>query len=235
MLKAFLTTHSTEPPSISVFIYFLMMAALIGSIYASVKWHNRPYFVRLFKGIQLLQLISLYLWYSVCLIPISNSLPLYHCRLAMLAVLFLPDKTPAKQYFALMGFSGAIFALVYPVLDPYDFPHITGVSFIIGHYALLINSLNYLLNSYQKNQLSLSRITGYTFILNLLLVGVNHVTGGNYGILRHPPIIDNSHIWLNYLAVSFVLSLSLVLFAFYFNHRKPNKSAAYSGKQSISE
>ncbi|MEX2783677.1 TIGR02206 family membrane protein [Streptococcus sp. H49] len=220
MLKDFLTTQATEPPLISLIVYLIMMGALLALVYISVKWHDRPHFVRLFKRIQLLQLLSLYLWYSICLIPISNSLPLYHCRLAMLAILVLPDNSSIKQYFALMGFSGAIFALIYPVLDPYDFPHITGVSFIVGHYALLVNSLNYLLNHYRVKKLSFGKITGYTFILNLFLVGVNHVTGGNYGILRNTPIIDNSRIWFNYLVVSLVLSLSLVLFALYFNHKK---------------
>ena len=77
-----------------------------------------------FQYLQAFQLICLYLWYFAYHIPWSNSLPFYHCRLAMFAVLFLPDRWKSKQFFALMGVSGAIFALGYPVFDPYTFPHI---------------------------------------------------------------------------------------------------------------
>ena len=48
-----------------------------------------------------------------------------------------------------MGVVGTYCALIYPVFDPYEFPHITGFSFLIGHYALLVNSLNVIFNSYK--------------------------------------------------------------------------------------
>ena len=161
-------------------------------IYGALAYHKNPKFVYLFKGIQILQLLALYSWYVGFGIPFSNSLPFYHCRLAMFAVVFLPDKWKSKQYFALLGASGAVFALVYPVFDPYDFPHITSFSFLIGHYALLVNSLVYLMNHYDKSLLKKYMIVAYTFILNLFLVGVNQVTGGNYGLLNKTPFIPDA-------------------------------------------
>ena len=161
-------------------------------IYGALAYHKNPKFVYLFKGIQILQLLALYSWYVGFGIPFSNSLPFYHCRLAMFAVVFLPDKWKSKQYFALLGASGAVFALVYPVFDPYDFPHITSFSFLIGHYALLVNSLVYLMNHYDKSLLKKYMIVVYTFILNLFLVGVNQVTGGNYGLLNKTPFIPDA-------------------------------------------
>lgn len=169
--------------------------------------------------IQILQLLALYSWYVGFGIPFSNSLPFYHCRLAMFAVVFLPDKWKSKQYFALLGASGAVFALVYPVFDPYDFPHITSFSFLIGHYALLVNSLVYLMNHYDKSLLKKYMIVVYTFILNLFLVGVNQVTGGNYGLLNKTPFIPDAPLWLKYLLVSVILSLALVLFDILFKKR----------------
>ena len=171
------------------------------------------------RGIQILQLLALYSWYVGFGIPFSNSLPFYHCRLAMFAVVFLPDKWKSKQYFALLGASGAVFALVYPVFDPYDFPHITSFSFLIGHYALLVNSLVYLMNHYDKSLLKKYMIVVYTFILNLFLVGVNQVTGGNYGLLNKTPFIPDAPLWLKYLLVSVILSLALVLFDILFKKR----------------
>lgn len=215
----FLTTNQTEPPFVSALAYSLMMALLLLSIYASIKYHKNPSFVKSMKILQLCQLAILYSWYVGFQLPLANSLPLYHCRLAMFAVVFLPDKWPSKQYFALLGASGAVFALGYPVFDPYDFPHITSFSFLIGHYALLVNSLIYLMNHYDKTLLKKYMIVAYTFGLNLFLVGVNQVTGGNYGLLKSPPFIPDAPLWIKYLLVSVILSLALVLFDILFKKR----------------
>ena len=204
------------------------MLTLVLCIYGALVYHKNPKFVRLFKGIQILQLLALYSWYVGFGIPFSNSLPFYHCRLAMFAVVFLPDKWRSKQYFALLGASGAIFALVYPVFDPYDFPHITSFSFLIGHYALLVNSLVYLMNHYDKTLLKKYMIVAYTFILNLFLVGVNQVTGGNYGLLNKTPFIPDASLWLKYLLVSVILSLALVLFDILFKKRWKKRNQAQS-------
>lgn len=219
MFHQFITRTQTAPPPIPLFWYGVMLAFLVLSVYGARTYHKNPKFVLLFKGIQILQLLALYSWYVGFGIPLSNSLPFYHCRLAMFAVVFLPDKWRSKQYFALLGASGAVFALVYPVFDPYDFPHITSFSFLIGHYALLVNSLVYLMNHYDKSLLKKYMIVVYTFVLNLFLVGVNQVTGGNYGLLNKTPFIPDAPLWLKYLLVSVILSLALVLFDILFKKR----------------
>lgn len=218
-MKDFLTTTKTVAPPISIFWYAVMIALVLLSIWSSLKYHDNPRFVKAFKWIQIAQLLMLYSWYFGFRIPFSNSLPFYHCRLAMFAVVFLPDKWRSKQYFALLGASGAVFALGYPVFDPYDFPHITSFSFLIGHYALLVNSLIYLMNHYDKTLLKKYMIVAYTFGLNLFLVGVNQVTGGNYGLLKSPPFIPDAPLWIKYLLVSVILSLVLVLFDILFKIR----------------
>jgi len=206
----FITRTQTTPPPIPIFWYGVMIGLLALSIYASLTYYKNPKFVRLFKWIQIAQLLALYTWYIGFGIPFSNSLPLYHCRLAMFAVVFLPDKWKTKQYFALMGASGAVFALGYPVF---------------GHYALLVNSLVYLMNHYDKTLLKKYRIIAYTFVLNLFLVGVNQVTGGNYGLLNTTPFIPDAPIWIKYLLVSIILSATLVLFDILFKKRWEKKIA----------
>ena len=224
MLDQLITRTQTTPPPISFFWYGVMVLSLVLSIYSSLTYYKNQRFVKLFKGIQILQLLVLYSWYIGFQIPFSNSLPFYHCRLAMFAVVFLPDKWKSKQYFALLGASGAVFALLYPVFDPYDFPHITSFSFLIGHYALLINSLVYLMNHYDKTLLKKYKIIVYTFILNLFLVGVNQVTGGNYGLLNKTPFIPTAPLWIKYFLVSVILSLALLLFDIVFKKRWRMKS-----------
>ena len=228
MFHQFITRSQTVPPPIPLFWYGAMMLLLVLCIYGALAYHQNPKFVRLFKWIQILQLLALYSWYVGFGIPFSNSLPFYHCRLAMFAVVFLPDKWRSKQYFALLGASGAVFALVYPVFDPYDFPHITSFSFLIGHYALLVNSLVYLMNHYDKSLLKKYMIVAYTFILNFFLVGVNQVTGGNYGLLNKTPFIPDAPLWLKYLLVSVILSLALVLFDILFKKRWKKRNQAQS-------
>ena len=215
----FFTTESTAPPVIPLLWYGVMVLLILMAVWASLRYYQNEQFRKIFRNLQIFQLICLYIWYFAFQLPWSNSLPLYHCRLAMFAVLLLPDQWKSKQFFALMGVSGAIFALGYPVFDPYTFPHITSFSFLLGHYCLLINSLVYLLRWYDRNLLKKSQIVLYTFVLDLFLVGVNQLTGGNYGLMARPPIMRGDKVWLNYLVVSSILALALVLFNQIFQRR----------------
>lgn len=219
-MQDFLTTNQTVSPPISPLWFTIMVLVLAILTWLTVKYRDQKWYNYLFKWLQIVQLLSLYIWYFSYQIPWSDSLPLYHCRLAMLALILLPDKWPFKQYFALLGVSGAVFALGYPVLDPYDFPHITAFSFIVGHYVLFVNGLSYLLRQYEKQLLSVKRIISYTLLMNVLLVLANQITGGNYGLLRTPPFISQHHLIVKYLAVSFILSLALLLFDIYFKRRE---------------
>ena len=117
----------------------------------------------------------------------------------MFAVLLLPDKVPYKQYFALLGVFGPICAIVYPILDPYPFPHVTLFSFFIGHFALLGNSIIYLMKNYDSLRLSYRRIVEITFGLNFLILIANIATGGDYGFLKNPPLVGDHGMLGNYL------------------------------------
>ena len=222
----FFTTVQTSPPSISIRLYLLMFVVLLGLIWLSVTYYRKQWLWCIYHFLQSFQLLSLYIWYGAKMIPISNSLPFYHCRLAMFALLLLPDKTKLKQYFALMGVSGAIFAIGYPIMDAYTFPHITAFSFLIGHYALLVGSIIYLMRYYKSNFLSWKAIILYTFVLNLFLVIINYLTGGNYGILRYTPFITNTPLLVRYLAVTFILTAMLLLIDWVFIRREYGKARA---------
>lgn len=222
----FFATVQTSPPSISIPLYLLMFVVLLGLIWLSVTYYRKQWLWCIYHFLQSFQLLSLYIWYGAEMIPISNSLPFYHCRLAMFALLLLPDKTKLKQYFALMGVSGAIFAIGYPIMDAYTFPHITAFSFLIGHYALLVGSIIYLMRYYKSNFLSWKAIILYTFVLNLFLVIINYLTGGNYGILRYTPFITNTPLLVRYLAVTFILTAMLLLIDWVFIRREYGKARA---------
>ena len=143
--------------------------------------------------------------------PLTDNLPFYHCRLAMLVILFAPRGTYIKQYFALLGVLGSIAALVYPAFDPFPFPHITVLNLIFSHWALLANSLIYLQDHYQSEKQDGLRIFKITFGMNALIFLVNLLTKGDYGFLRRPPIIGDHGALLNYLLVSFVMVAGICL------------------------
>lgn len=215
-LQEFFTSHKTEAPQLTPFWYGMMFLGIIYVMYSAVKYHKNRRYQNFLKAVQGLQILVLYGWYIVTLSPISESLPFYHCRLAMFAILFLPDSSTYKQYFALLGVFGPICALVYPLFDPFAFPHITLASYLIGHYALLGNSLTYLLNHYDSEQLNLRRIVEISFSMNLLLIFVNLVSGGNYGFLKVPPLVGNHGMIANYIFVSLTLILAIFVVSLIF-------------------
>lgn len=209
-MKDFLTTTQTHPPHIPLPYYLLMLLAMVLLSYLSWLWYNNNIWRWTFITLQAIQLISLYIWYIWQGFPLDDSLPLYHCRMAMLALLLLKD-SKVKTYFALMGLVGGCCAIIYPVFNPYNFPHISSISFIIGHYALLVNSLNYLLRTYKTHPISKNMIVALTLLLNLGLVVVNHFVSGNYGLLRHTPFITDAWLPIKYLAVSGALIILMII------------------------
>ena len=209
----FFTPQATEPPKFDLFWYVSLFTLLVLTFYTAYRYREKKACQRFFQILQAVQLILLYGWYWVNHMPLSESLPFYHCRMAMFVVLLLPGQSRYKQYFALLGTFGTLAAFVYPVPDAYPFPHIAILSFIFGHLALLGNSLIYLLRQYDGRLLDVKRIFLLTFALNALIFVVNLVTGGDYGFLNKPPLVGNHGLLANYLIVSSVLVAAISLTA----------------------
>lgn len=207
----FFTTQATEPPKFDLFWYVSLFTLLALTFYTAYRYREKKACQRFFQILQAVQLILLYGWYWVNHMPLSESLPFYHCRMAMFVVLLLPGRSKYKQYFALLGTFGTLAAFVYPVPDAYPFPHIAILSFIFGHLALLGNSLVYLLRQYDARLLDVKRIFLMTFGLNALIFVVNLVTGGDYGFLTKPPLVGDHGLVANYLIVSIALSAAITL------------------------
>ena len=207
----FFTTQATEPPKFDLFWYVSLFTLLALTFYTAYRYREKKACQRFFQILQAVQLILLYGWYWVNHMPLSESLPFYHCRMAMFVVLLLPGRSKYKQYFALLGTFGTLAAFVYPVPDAYPFPHIAILSFIFGHLALLGNSLVYLLRQYNARLLDVKGIFIMTFALNALIFVVNLVTGGDYGFLTKPPLVGDHGLVANYLIVSLALSAAITL------------------------
>ena len=208
---ALFTTQATEPPQFGFTWYASTFALLFLTIYLAYRYRENKVCQRFFQIIQAIQLIALYSWYWINQFPLSESLPFYHCRLAMFVVLLLPGVSKTKQYFALLGTFGTIAAFVYPIPDAYSFPHIVILSFIFGHLALLGNSLIYLLKDYDASLLDFKRILIITSSLNALIFVVNLMTGGDYGFLTKPPLVGDHGPLINYLVVTLFLTFAIYI------------------------
>ena len=207
----FFTTQATEPPKFDLFWYVSLFTLLALTFYTAYRYREKKVYQRFFQILQAVQLLLLYGWYWVNHMPLSESLPFYHCRMAMFVVLLLHGQSKYRQYFALLGTFGTLAAFVYPVPDAYPFPHIAILSFIFGHLALLGNSLVYLLRQYNARLLDVKGIFFMTFALNALIFVVNLVTGGDYGFLTKPPLVGDHGLVANYLIVSLALSAAIAL------------------------
>ena len=207
------TTQISEPPQFELRWYIGLLSLLALTFYVSYRYRDKVAYQRFIQILQSLQLIVLYSWYWGNQMPLSESLPFYHCRIAMFVMLLIPGTSKYKQYFALLGTFGATAALAYPLFDPYSFPHVTILSFIIGHVALLGNALLYLFKNYEASLLNLKNVTVITFSLNALIGVVNLVVGGDYGFLMKPPLVGNHGLLANYLIVSSVLVAAISLTA----------------------
>ncbi|MGT2950580.1 hypothetical protein BU202_03575 [Streptococcus cuniculi] len=210
-MKEFFSNQPSFPPELGVAGHVCLLLGLVLIVIGAIKYHENKAWQQTFKGIQILQLILLYGWYLAIMAPISQSLPLYHCRMAMFVLLLAPDDSPYKEYFSLIGVFGSMCALIYPVFDPFPWFHVTIFSFIIGHLALLGNALNYLLRQ-PSYQLSLGRIAAITFGVNTFILLVDVVTGGDYGFLRKLPLLGDYGLFWNYLIETILFTVILTAF-----------------------
>ena len=208
---ALFTTQPTEPPRFDLFWYGSLFSLLALTVFLAYRYGNNKICQRFFQILQAIQLIALYSWYWINQFPLSESLPFYHCRLAMFVVLLLPGVSRVKQYFAVLGTFGTLAAFVYPVPDPYPFPHIAILSFIFGHLALFGNSLIYLLKDYDASLLDFKRTLIITSSLNALIFVVNLMTGGDYGFLTKPPLVGDHGLLVNYIVVTLFLTCAIYL------------------------
>lgn len=209
-MMGFFSPETCPPPVLGGAARFALFLGVCLVFFISLKYLQKKEVSRFFYRLQIFQMVLLYGWYLAVFMPLSESLPLYHCRLAVLALLFLKSPNKLKKYFALIGVFGPLCALLDPTLDPYPLFHVTFLSYMIGHYALLGNGL-FSLYQERKTFLSYKDILSLTAILNAVLLFVNQLTGGNYGFLSQPPLVGNQGLLGNYLLVSFVFIAALSL------------------------
>ncbi|HEL1032315.1 TPA: TIGR02206 family membrane protein [Streptococcus equi subsp. zooepidemicus] len=193
-------------PHVSLLFYLLSVMIAPFLVFMTLQLYQLKSYRYTFLGLQLVQLIGLYSWYALRGFPLTEALPLYHCRMAMLAIFFLPDRSSLKQLFMVLGIGGTFLALLSPDLYPYQLWHVANISFYLGHYALLVNGLVYLLRFYNPSQLKSVLVCRYLATINFVLVLINLATKGNYGFVMDIPIIHTHHLLMNFVIVTMGLT-----------------------------
>lgn len=210
MFEELFTNQITQAPQLTWPTHLSLFVGLLTLLYLAGHYRSSTVFRRFFWWLQFGQVIALYGWYLTMAWPLSESLPFYHCRLAILFLLWAKPG-PLKRYFAYLGLFGSFVAFIYPVFDPFTFPHITILSYVIGHYALAVNSFLYLLSENQLESLGRTMIVRTTLVLNSIMFVVNLFVRGNYGFLTKTPILNSTNIALNFLLVTFVFVFAILL------------------------
>lgn len=200
----FFTDHISHPPSLTIVEYASLFVGLLLVVWLAIRYYDKKWMQRSFWWIQLLQVVSLYAWYIVVDWPLAESLPFYHCRIAMLFMLW-GTSGALKRYFAFLGILGSTATFIYPMFDPFAFPHLTFFTCVIGHYALMGNCLIYLLLDSREDALEWMELFRLTVVMNAILFVVNHLVGGNYGFLSQTPILNSRNVVLNFIVVTLVL------------------------------
>ena len=204
------TSKKTVPPDLGTW-YILLPTSLLVIAALSIRYVWSKGYRDFWYWGQLIQLLIINAWYISARLPLSEALPFYHSCMAMWMILFAPNKTFFKQYFALVGVFGSIMALVYPVFYPFPFPHVSSVHNVFGHLALLANCLIYLVRYYKVEKGDIWKICHMTFGVNAIIFLANLLTGGNYGFMGNPPVIGDHGSLLNYLIVTSLMTGILVL------------------------
>lgn len=140
----------------------------------------------------LLQVVTLYSWYIFTQYSgLTQSLPLYGCRIATLSFVLgiFSSKPIFKLIGTFLGLYGSILALLLPNLDPFTPPHLTTITYIVGHVLLLCMSCYYL--KYEIELFTRKNIRKAIIWINIMFCMVwliDVLTQTNYSYFNESPI-----------------------------------------------
>ncbi|MDY2928506.1 YwaF family protein [Anaerococcus sp.] len=132
--------------------------------------------------------IALLLWYyEGKLLFIREGLPLYHCRIAafMMTISYFRKDYKLSNYFAWLGIIGTLIAFSFPDPSKFLWPHITNLTYVLGHSLSMGSALMILTD--ERRGLDFKFICKITLIMNFVIYLVNKIASANYGYLDHLP------------------------------------------------
>ena len=179
-------------------ILILIVSTLISYMIIKHKEENRRFEVFIGR-VLIIQQAVLYMWYITNNYHVlTQGLPLYHCRIAILSLStgLLFNKVVLMKLGAYWGIVGSIIALIIPAdMDPFMFPHITSVSYFVGHMFLLWGSIYVLyVKKVEITKIDLKKILAFTNIYCVVIFMFNCMAHSNYGFMNSSPIQIGNHL-----------------------------------------
>lgn len=223
-------------------IHLLIIGIVIVGMFLilNMKKENRK--VELFFSITLiLQQVTLYFWYIYSQYkPLTEGLPLFHCRVAILFCAFglLLKKELLLKIGTYWGILTSTIALIIIGSDPFSFPHITQFSYVIGHiflfwislYTIYIKKLSMDLNDFFKT-------IKFTNCFYLIVGVININLNSNYAYVFASPIGLEKvlpaliHMIFIIIITNFVILFEYLLFSNIISNKLKEKVMIYISKE----
>ena len=159
-------------------------------------------------SLSLIELALFHWYYEGKVLFIREGLPLYHCRIAafMMAISYFRKDYKLSNYFAWLGIIGTLTAYSFPDPSKYLWPHITNLTYVLGHILSIGSALMILTN--ERRELDFKLICKITLSMNLMIYLLNKTVSANYGYLNHLP--DSFSISLPSPVLYLVISCGLI-------------------------
>ncbi|MDO5027257.1 MAG: TIGR02206 family membrane protein [Tissierellia bacterium] len=204
--------------------YILGMAFIIKKSFGIDEKKNNKKFLAIMAKILLIDQIVLYSWqFGSGYFRLDLSLPLYHCRLAVWALIIgiLLDDRMSKIIGAYLGFLGSTVAMSLPDLYSFAFPHYTNIQFFLVHILMGWIVVDFIFVEglfVRKNELKrvLMILNSFNIFLLLFNISLRKIYEDiNYGYLLRPPVSVEKVIPTELYIIAVFVLFNLVILLFY--------------------
>lgn len=239
-LKAFSMPHLT---AVLLILFFCVALFLLRNRFSTEK--SMKIFRYSFAAFIALQQASLYVWYTIAgEWSIEVTLPIQLCDLSVfLAIAVLISKRQLlTELMYFWGVGGATQAILTPDIGNYTWPHFIFYQFFISHGVILLACIYMIaVEKFRPSPGSVLRTFSITNAYGILILFVNHLTGGNYLFLSNKPaggsLLDFLGPWPWYLLSLEVVALvifTLLYLPFAFDGKSTGSSGIGKGGAGIS-
>ncbi|HKL41932.1 MAG TPA: TIGR02206 family membrane protein [Clostridia bacterium] len=154
--------------------------------------------------------------------PLTEIFPLYTCRLVEVLIIFMLI-TKKSKYFIMpyfWGILGGISSFILPDIGGYYWPHITYLSFYIGHLAIIVGPLyGIIIYNFKIEKREFFYFLKFSYVFYFFTFAVNILVNGNYAFLMAPPIAAQEAGYVPKLIPHFIAYTTIYTFVsslFYF-------------------
>ena len=104
--------EQTAPPTVTLAVWVGLVILAASIVLVCYRYRYRVATRWVMRCLQLSQLVAINYWFWLTREPITESLPLYHCRLSMWGIVLLRDRK-LKTFLALLGAVGGVLSIGY--------------------------------------------------------------------------------------------------------------------------